>query len=279
MCKITVCDCKCGAATTDPRADGWHAISKADRGGRVAYVCPSCAAGMGDRSYSTDNRKLRGRAGVGGDFTYSIEFECHNVTPTLRAELQSYGWLPTHDCTTDVEFKSPIFQNLKPLPKKLRTIERLLSNGYGCLTSNDGTHMHVGHSQHIDGYTMSYVRDYYARLFLPLCRAMQAHPVETAALYGRDFTGYACPIDSRTSPWNHCSFVNVSHDETIEFRLCKFHTAEQYGALLKLHKSMVSAIINNFLAYIGDGSTALDHKANVTAGKLVRLYERAAGLR
>ena len=262
--------------------EGTVKISLAARGGRAAYLCDYHASTMGDEGYSRENDKRRGNANHG--FTFSLELEMHNPTPAMRAELESVGFIPTADCTTDTEFKSPIYESLKPLPKKLATLEAMLEGGHGNITEADGTHFHVGHKDSINPQTMDYLKRFYHSLFVPLCEAMKADPEATEKLFGRNFVYYASPINTSTNPMNHANFINLQHSYTIEFRLCKFQNAEQYVKVAKFCKDCTNAIIANFIEHFNDEefdtrrysnkTEYRKHKASVTAQKLVKLFEK-----
>ena len=82
----------------------------------------------------------------------------------------------------------------------------------------------------------------------------------------------------------HCNFVNLQHDFTIEFRACKFINANQYMTAVKFNRDVVNAIIENFIKHFNDEefdtrrySTIKEyrlHKAQVTAAKLVKLWHK-----
>ena len=274
--------------------EGIIAIALKNRGGRNGYLCQWHASRTGDEDYSTRNNKTQGEAKKHG-FTMGCEFECSNPTETLRAELINHGFIPTRDCTTDTEFKSPIWQSMNPLPKKFKSIEQLLADGHGEVGHGDGTHFHVGHVEYINAETNDYLARFYHSLFIPLCEEMKANTQATIDLFGRDFTGYACTINEYTSPRAHSNFINLQHSKTIEFRLCKFRTAKQYMNVTKFCVDATKCIINNFIKHFNDDSSTDEkvrakvakfesvrayrkHKADVTANKLVGLYRKYAGL-
>jgi hypothetical protein len=82
----------------------------------------------------------------------------------------------------------------------------------------------------------------------------------------------------------HETMFNLQHDHTIEFRQAKFVNAEQYMKVAKFAKDVTNAIIENFIKHFMDTEwdtrryptrTAYrKHKADVTAQKLVKLYEK-----
>lgn len=232
--RTTTCH-NCHATTTSPRALGWVEASLASRGGRSAYLCPDCARLL--LGYYEKNDTVRG-VSCGGGFTYGVEFECHRPTVDFRIEMADAGFIPTHDCTTDVEFKSPIFRSLK-WQKRLDTWETLRDAGAFRLTDDDGTHVHVGHESYINAYTMRLVRGSVHLLFDRLAYAIE-NDSNAALIWGRDYNGYC---DLSVSRCDRYRFINVTNDNTIEFRLCKFASAAQYKALLKLCKGIAERVV------------------------------------
>ena len=228
---------------------GMIRVPMANRGKKPAYICERCASAQAVESYSTENDKRRGM-NIGGGFTYSVEFETATDTPELRAELVSVDFIPSSDCTVACEYKSPIYNNLKPLAKKLATVEKL----------------------------MLQIAGYYHELFTPLSDYLLAHTADTLRVFGRELSAYdyATPISGSTWEWGHSNFINIQHDYTVEFRLCRFRTAAQYMHVAKLCKDMTACIITNFLAYNDADAKTRGHKANITANKLVRLFKKYA---
>lgn len=256
---------------------GMIRVPMAKRGKKPAYICERCASSQAVESYSTENDKRRG-ANIGGGFTYSVEFETAFDTPELRAELVSVDFIPSSDCTVACEYKSPIYNNLKPLAKKLQTVEKLCNTGCASVDETCGTHFHVGHKTAISPYTMMQIAGYYRELFTPLSDYLLAHADDTRRVFGRELGAYdyATPINGSTWEWGHSNFINIQHNYTLEFRLCRFRTAGQYMHVAKLCKDMTACIITNFLPYNDADAETREHKANITANKLVRLFKKYA---
>ena len=273
-------------------ADGVVAIALRNRGMRNGYLCREHATNIGDHGYFTKNDKKRGELKKHG-FTFGMEFECSRPTAELRAELELCDFIPTQDSTTDTEFKSPIWQSLNPLPKKFKTIECLLNEGYGAITEDEGTHFHVGHVDYINAETIQYLRRFYHSLFIPLSNIMEEYEENTEKLFGRKFSYWADSINERTDATEHRNFINLQHNHTIEFRICKFKSAEQYMGAVKFCKDATNAIINNFIKHFNDDQSDdvkvrakvskfknvreyRLHKAKITANKLVELFKKYA---
>lgn len=257
---------------------GVVAIALKNRGGRNGYLCEAHASRYGDESYYNENSITRGTTKKHG-FTFSMELEMSSPTEIMRAELLNCGFMPTQDSTTDTEFKSPIWQSLNPLPKKFNTIEKLLNEGEGAITRNEGTHFHVGHREYINPTTISYLKRFYHSLFVPLSDIMLNNSEANKRLFGRDFCYWARQINDSSNPTEHSNFINLQHDYTIEYRLCKFVDANQYMNVIKFCKDITNTVINNFIKHF-EGSTTEQrrHKAQVTANKIVKLYCKYANI-
>lgn len=256
---------------------GMIRVKMRNRGEKPAYICERCASSQAIESYSTENNTRRG-SNIGGGFTYSVEFETAKDSPELRAELVSVGFMPTYDCTVACEYKSPIYQNLKPLAKKLQTVEKLCDNDLAAVNDTCGTHFHVGHVDAINPSAMLSISAYYHELFTPLSDYLLAHVEDTRRVFGRELGAYdyATPISASTFEDGHSNFINIQHYYTIEFRLCRFRTADQYMHVAKLCKDITACIITNFLQYADSDAKTREHKARVTANKLVRLFKKYA---
>lgn len=284
MTNQIMCQCQYCSRTTiakHAQENGWARVTLANRGGRAAYLCPDHATRYGDHGYhQVAQTKKRGTMKAHG-FTFGFEMETARPTAQARAEFVNAGFMPTRDATTDCEFVSPIYKSMNPLAKKLQTFEKLMNAGEFAITENEGTHFHVGHIW-ITHETNAWMRRFYHSLFVPLSEAMQANPAATAALFGRDFTFYACAINSSTEPGAHNNFINLQHDKTIEFRLCKFQSAAQYMNLAHFCRDCTNAIINNFILHFNDDvpnqTEYRKHKAAIAAGKMVKLFNKYAAI-
>lgn len=252
-------------------------------GNKARYVCHACNEHMNDASYSRHATAAARGKQAGHGITYAVELELHAVDAVTRAELAKVGFIATADCTTDVEFKSAprgSFNN----HKTWNTIETLLMDGHAAITPDEGTHVHMGAGAVIGGEvvpgminarTMDVLADNYRAIFKPLFAEMAANPAATVRLFGRWFNDY-CSL-SHANGYDKYSAINTCHSSTIEYRLCKFRTAEQWKYLLKTLKAMTECIVTNYLAYIGEvPAEKLAHKADVTGRKLAKLFTKAA---
>ena len=258
-----------------------------NRGNRNGFMCTFHARQL--EGYTTENDFRKGNRKANG-FTFSCELETSHSTAKARGELLNFGFLPTSDCTVSVEYKSPIYEGLNAISKQTASIEKLMNDGQLEIDSTCGTHFHVGHADHINPETMQYIRRFYHSIFVPLSDCMVANPSETTAFWGREFRNgtWANPINANSNALEHRNFINMEHAYTVEFRLAKFRTAEQYMQVVKFCRDVVNAVIENFVKHFNDSDfdrtryadvTAYrKHKAEVTANKIVKLYKKYANI-
>ena len=273
-----MCNCNFPGCT----APGTIKTALARRGGRNAYMCEYHAFNIA--SYSTDNNRRQGKTKVSKD-TFGWEFETSFSDLTARGELIAAKFLPTADCTVDVEYKSPIYNGLNSISKTFTTFDKLIAGGHLRIGEGCGTHTHYGNRDYIDRETMDYIRRFYHSLFVPLCEAIRENSDKTAAFWGRDFEYYASPINRNSYATEHTNFINVQHNNTIEFRLVKYQNAEQMMRVARFIKAVGNCLVENFIKHFNDAdfdtrrysnATAYrKHKAEVTAQKIVKLYIKA----
>ena len=266
--RTTHCICGCSNKTVMPVAAGWYHVPQRDRGGRAAYMCPSCAELMG--GYSFENTQTVGTPGCGGGFTYSIEFETNNPTHDMQAYMLKNKWACTSDCTVDAEYKSPIFQSLNSPKKLLVTLEQMQANGDFSVGSNCGTHFNVGVIDGIGAWTMDSIRERYGMLFGPLSDYLAANPEKCGLVFGRPLNpnGWAVPYRAGMSSYEHTLFVNCQHNTHLEFRAAKFRTAAQYMHMAKMCKEIVKTILTRY-----DDTAASACKVGT---RLVAIFEKYA---
>lgn len=259
----------------------------AKRGGRNGYYCADCAR---ERGYSVENA-IRYGVEKKNRFTFSLEMETSRSTEKARGELLDFGFIPTYDCTVDVEYKSPIYEGLNAVSKQCVSVEKLIASDDLRIGDECGSHFHVGHREHINPTTMRYLRRFNGSLFAPLSEAIMADEAKAERFFGRRSNSWAEPVtfddpSGNFDGWQmkHSAMFNLQHDYTVEFRQAKFVSAEQYMNLAKFARDMVNALINNFIEHFMDTEWDTNryptrtayrkHKADVTAKKLVKLYEK-----
>lgn len=262
-----------------------------NRGGRPAYMCRECATR--NRFYHTSNTELQGKA-KGNKVCVGWELETSYSSDYARNILFEYGMIPTNDSSLrgsrTCEYVSGIQQGLNIGSKMCVSIDKLIQSGDIQINDSCGTHYHISVNNMCDAngrqVYMDYIRRFYHSLFLPLAKAMRENPEKTKKLFGRYFTGYARDIDNSTDAYSRYNFINATNNSNIEFRLNKFVSAKQSQELTKMEVEMVKCIVKNFCEHFMD--TEWDrtryekrthyrkHKAQVTANKLVKLFEKAA---
>lgn len=282
MARIPVCMCK------DCNSIGTVKVPIAKRGNRFGYMCDFHARRL--EGYTVENGYRMGNRKKNG-FTVSMELEVSIATTKARGELVDFGFKPTADCTVSAEFKSPIFEGLNAISKQCISIEKLMTEGDIRIGYECGTHFHVGHADYINAETMRYLRRFNGSLFVPLSNAIMANQDKSERFFGRRPNRWAEPVtmldpsgDYSGSYMKHSAMFNLQHDYTIEFRQAKFVNADQYMAVAKFARDCANAIIENFIKHFNDtewdarryeSRTAYrKHKAQVTAQKMVKLYEK-----
>lgn len=263
--------------------------SMPNRGGASAYMCRRCATQ--NQYYHSNNNKNRGTQKVNSVFV-GTELEVSFNDAYARNIMFEYGLIPTNDCSLNgrntCEFVTGIQSGLNIASKMVVTIENLINGGHLEINNSCGTHFHVSidsmKNENGEKVYISYIQRFYHSLFVPLAEALEANPEVTKKLFGRYFTDYAMSINQYSNANNRYNFINVTNNSNIEFRLNKFQTAKQMQNLMKMEVEMVQAIVTNFCEHFND--TKIDsrryanmteyrkHKANVTAKKLVKIFEK-----
>ena len=278
--------CLCCGASIQP----WmgHAAPLASNGGRAQYVCRYCYAGYNDINYGAHaHAEARGKQAKSG-LTYSVELELKRPDALTRGELAAVGVVATKDCTTDAEFKSAPRGNLNNA-KTWNTVEQLLRDGHAAITDDEGTHVHIGHGdvEHpqqdgnptpdlINPYSMVELCRRAHVILNPLMQEWQGNPADTVRVFGRWFNRMAKAGVSDTDRYRA---INITNAATIEYRLPRFRTADQYRHCLKTCAALTKTIVTNYMQYADDewaDPAKLDHKAEVTARKLVKVWKKYA---
>lgn len=281
MAMFIKCQCE-GCAN-----EGTIRLTLRKRGGRGAYLCERHAMSMERYSYeSTATRGGEGELGRrGGGFSYGMELETSASTIQTRIELCGLGFTPTSDSTVDVEYKSPIWYGLNSPVKTFRSIQDMMDKGELGIDYSCGTHFHVGHISY--GWKQcEMVSEYYHEIFDEIGRLTQGNNPAANAVWGRSCNRWAIPTHESDYADNHTNMFNLQHDNTIEFRLCKFRSVEQYTKLVHFCKSVMATILNNFIAHYDDDDFDISrypsiryyrkHKAIMTGRKIAKLYIKLA---
>ncbi|AEG58986.1 hypothetical protein [Desulforamulus ruminis] len=146
---------------------------------------------------------------------FGVEIETLSESPSQLILLKK-GFTPCIDSTVTLEWKSPIFQSLLGFKGICKTIEEMD-------VSHGGSHVHVS-VQRKDLF-----QDHYEEIFHPLADFL--YGTSFYEIWGRRDTSY-CNLPG--SAYKRHSWVNVNTNySTIEWRLPKFVSAEQYYNLVK----------------------------------------------
>lgn len=268
---------------------GVVSVSLWKRGGRPAMICAEHVRRLS--GYHDENHVRRGVETDG--FTYSMELETDSSDIKAKAELFDVDFLATRDITCDIEFKSPIYMNLKAPVKHAVTIERLINEGHMVIGEGCGTHFHVGHGTWITPITMRYLRRFYNSIFTPLSDEIMSDVEKSAKLFGRKPNRWCLPVTRHTTSGNlpggqmpHEIMFNLQHEYTVEFRQCKFKNAEQYRQCMNFCKDVTNILIEEFIKHFMDTDyprpegiesprkAYRKHLADTTAQKMVDIYKK-----
>lgn len=284
---MPICQCP------ECRNVGIYKYSVRRRGGGNAFMCEFHK--INNESYYSKNNIHVGTPKA-HKMTMGVEFETDFASEYARLEMMLQGFLPTHDGSIrGPEFKSPIMEGFNTIKAFIPTIQYLIDNGEMGLNyeySNEwapstGTHTHVGHHDYMNKLTMSYIRHFYHSLFLPLCNAMKEDGEKVKRIFGRNFVDYASTIASNTEATRHSNFINVQHDNTLEWRICVYRNAEQYGHCVDVVADMSSKVFNTFCAKVlemgltegqiltAEQKAELKKTAEKTAKQIVKVWEKA----
>lgn len=282
MLKTATCACATCNVTLPIR--DMIKVDKNNRGGAAAYLCNYHARRM--EGYSYEHDRFSGKEKAHG-FTYGEELKSMADSARARMELQSRDFVATSDCTVRIEYKSPIFHGLNALSKDCKTVEELNARGeLDTIHENCGCHLNIGHVDYINSRTVDYIRRFCHSLFIPVSKVMSENPDKVKAIFGREFNTWAEPYTNWSNATTHENWINLQHNNRIEFRVCKFINAKQYMTAAKCATEMMTAIINNFVKHFNDEpkdsrrysniTEYRKHKAEVTAQKLVKIFWKYA---
>lgn len=245
-------------------------ISKMTRSKKGKYVCAAC---LEKKSYSTKNNVLVGNKTKAG-WTFGFEFECVPNSKSDEAVLVSkkWGFIPTSDGSLPsdgVELKSPTINGRS----SLRRMFKAASESVDFSDCRCGQHINIGNSSWMDMTTMNAIRSRQREIFYPLEKEMALHRNETEKVCGRYFSHY-CDKTYGSSDFRHGCWLNLAHENRVEFRISKFVTPEQYFNLCNMWVEMLDMVNRK---YLKGGCTAA--AAKDTSKSLIEIYRRYAGLK
>ena len=209
----------------------------------AVYICSTCADAL--QSYSFEGFNLQNGTQTADGITIGCELETLGNSLDAKIYFIKYGFIPTSDCTVDVEFKSPIYNNLSSLSKVCGMIEQLDKDENTNFSVNN---IHCGLHTHF-GYKNKRIQDilqaYHYELFKPIDDTVKGLTAsQRRAIFGSDFRGYASPIEFY-NPMGHCNWINIQHTKTIEIRLFRFNTADQYIKGVKVFRAMFNILFDD----------------------------------
>lgn len=249
-----------------------YCVSIADGGG---VICNSCLC---NQSYYTQNNINVRKQTLNGK-TYGFELECVPYSQNNKAKmlLPKYNLIATHDGSlpaNGTEFKTPIYNNLKNMRNLLTTFYKYVDFSDG----RCGQHINIGHPTYLNRYSMIVLRRYSHMIFDDLYVQMKQidNKEFVKDICGRYFVPYA---NYETNYTTHTSWINLAHDNRIEFRLSKFNSPNQYFELINMWGNMIDCIINDFIIPTNSykrrrNTTALEYNkcAEKTSKKLIKVF-------
>lgn len=232
------------------------------------YVCKQC---LSTKSYSTQNNTKAGKPTKLG-YTYGFEFECVPKSESDKAVLVSkkWGFIPTSDsslCGGGVELKSPTISGRSSL-------RRMFTEAYNSVDfshNSCGQHINIGNSVWMGEQNIRLMRNCARSLFIPLQTYMKNHPSSVKAICGRNFGSY-CALCDNGSQFRHGMWLNLAHDNRVEFRISKFRTPEQYYNLVNMWTEMLENVKNHFIS--AGGTEAAAQKTGAILVGVFMKYEK-----
>lgn len=213
------------------------------------WMCEAHRGTRNLRGYNDENSKRVGK-GNADNISISVELESMGNSTHARAYLVDNGFMPTSDCTVDIEYKSPIYTSELPLAKIIGGIEYMDKNRnyhFSVNNSHCGIHTHYGFiDNHFDFQTLE---RHYRELFYDLNDLIHYSLSTNArvAIFGRDFGEYNREIDFNYAD-SHSNWINIQHRYTLEIRMPRFVDAKQYMRFLKCFKKIFKALNTHYIS-------------------------------
>jgi hypothetical protein len=194
------------------------------------YLCDQCLA---QGRYSIKNGCVKGQKQKRLP-TFSVEFEVQPPSQEDEQQIEQallllrHHFLRTADSTVSDEYKSPLYLSLTAFYPALEVMSRLQH-----LVGDDcGTHLHV------ECHVKEELQCCLGEVFGPLVGHLLAHPHESFLFWGRGLNRYALhlPLD------RYFLFNTTSDHPTLEFRLPRFRSKEQFLAVVKFARSCTTRL-------------------------------------
>lgn len=256
------------------------------------YICPNCLDDLDNRLGYHGNATIRrnnptnglGTIKTGETEQYTIGVELEYVAGrrtmnhrkaryTFKVLIErSFNVKEESDCTVDGEFPTDKMNGANILSSVLRHIEK-----YGFIPFLD--YETVGAHIHVECTCIEFVRNWYNTLFVPLSDYLTGHSDEWLIdNFGRAFGAYREPITIRSDYYGHSNFVNCQHDNTLEFRLPRVRTADQFMHTVYFWRDVV-ALLNNtaWIPKTSDNRQARKGQAVAISQDIVNIAVREFG--
>ena len=223
------------------------------------WVCEAHRGRRNLHGYSDENSNVLGTRTADG-MSMSIELESVGYSTHARAYLVKNKFLPTSDCTVDIEYKSPIYFSEIPLAKIVGGVEYMDKNDsykFSVNNSRCGIHTHYGFTDnHFNFNSLEYD---YKELFYPLDRLVSSlSETNRIAIFGRTWGQYNRPC-SFGYPMEHSNWINIQHENTLEIRMPRFTDAETYMRFVKCFKKIFKKL-NTFYIQKCINKNLLDYR-------------------
>jgi hypothetical protein len=189
------------------------------------YLCDSCAS---PKNYSYANWQTAGRKTKKPAF--SIEFET-DKTPSGIFELVKHKYVPTKDSSIGgYEWKSPIYHDLASFKKVLPILDKYRE----AVTSACGTHVHVS----ISTFSKLAILANWDKVFSDIIDYIKLNKNTARKFWGRYFNDYCSAVDVG----HHSAFSPSEKYDTLEYRLPRFVTTEQYYNVVRFCRDATQAM-------------------------------------
>ena len=234
-----------------------------------AYMCRDCFTEM--LSYGAESVEKIGKpkrcpvtTGVELEIPHGYDNQQYDALRVLRDS----GWIPSHDCTVSIEYKSPIFYNLNHFPKQLRSV--MEENGIELNPHGEaGTHINVW-CDWLDSDDFMRIRDWYNVLFSDMYEFFKENRSKCRKLFGREMNIWCRMFDVN----EHACFINMEECKRnaprIEFRCALYANNGQYMRCLHFANDVMEVIAKDFI--LGKHSNATN--AQLASAKIMKLVEK-----
>lgn len=245
---------KCYFDGTPLEAGEGEALVLPECGIMPRYTCPACSAKL-DRlaryHANADRRDSEApalgtlkkgnieRYTIGVEIEHMGRFQRRKAYRTFKVLIERiFNVIEESDCTVSGEFPTDKMNGANKLSKMFYKLE---SYGFMCFLDVDGVGAHI----HVYCNCVAVVRNWYHTLFSPLQTYLLSHnEAWLIEHFGRTFGSYRVTFNSNTPAQNHSNFVNTQHSHTLEFRLPRIHSKEQYMNVVYFWRECV-AFLNN----------------------------------